>query len=79
MNGAHAGVNVVTDAGREIDGQVRARRSYLLRCWQEPGVGAGGAPAWRFTLSRLDDSRCETPFVSLEDVYEQLLEELAHA
>jgi len=25
-------------------------RAFLLRCWQEPGAGEEGEPAWRFIL-----------------------------
>ena len=41
-------------------------RAFLLRCWQEPGAGPDGAPAWRFVLVQLDGEETKRGFASLE-------------
>ena len=51
-------------------------RSWLLRCWQEPGAGPGGAPAWRFLLAQLDSEEARKGFASLEALCAYLRREL---
>jgi hypothetical protein len=47
-------------------------RAFLLRCWQEPGAGAGGVPAWRFVLVQLDGKEVKRGFASLKELYAHL-------
>jgi hypothetical protein len=51
-------------------------RSFLLRCWQEPGAGPGGAPAWRFVLVQLDGEETRKGFARLEELCAYLRGEL---
>ena len=39
--------------------------AFLLRCWHEPDGGAGGAPAWRFSLTHIDARREKKGFADL--------------
>jgi len=57
-------------------GSGAAYRAFLLRCWQEPGAGQKGEPAWRFTLVRAENEECQKGFASLEDLGEYLRREL---
>ena len=56
----------------ELEGSPRGRqargrsRAFLLRCWQEPDRGKGGAPAWRFSLTHINAKRERKGFASLE-------------
>jgi hypothetical protein len=51
-------------------------RAFLLRCWQEPGAGPDGKPAWRFALVRPGGVGTRRGFASLEDLVAFLREEL---
>ena len=57
-------------------GSGRAYRAFLLRCWQEPGAGPGGQPAWRFTLVEMGDRECQKGFARLAELVEHLCKEL---
>jgi hypothetical protein len=49
----------------QVEGRTYA---FLLRCWQEADGGAGGAPAWRFSLTHVDSKREKKGFTDLEVV-----------
>jgi hypothetical protein len=51
--------------------------AFLLRCWQEPDGGAGGAPAWRFSLTHIDAKREKKGFADLEALMAYLHQILA--
>ena len=55
----------IRQAGGDSEG---AYRAFLLRCWQEPGAGPGGRPAWRFTLVKVEGGVVQKGFASLEGV-----------
>ena len=60
--------------GKTEEGRYRA---FLLRCWQEPGVGKAGEAAWRFTLVKVGDGKAgQKGFASLEDLVRHLRREL---
>ena len=54
-------------------------RAFLLRCWQEPGAGPDGAPAWRFALLQLDGEETKRGFASLEALCAYVRTELDRA
>jgi hypothetical protein len=60
-------------------GQRTGERSeaFLLRCWQEADGGAGGASAWRFSLTHIDTKREKKGFTDLEAVLAYLHQILA--
>ena len=51
-------------------------RAFLLRCWQEPGAGPEGHPAWRFTLVEAGDEAGKRGFVNLKELVGYLRKEL---
>jgi len=52
-------------------------QAFLLRCWQEPDGGAGGAPAWRFSLTHIDAEREKKGFANMEALMAHLHQFLA--
>jgi hypothetical protein len=62
--------------GGEGVGSGEDYRAFLLRCWQEPGAGPGGEPAWRFTLVRVENEGGQRGFASLAELVEHLRQEL---
>ncbi len=57
-------------------GRGGAYRAFLVRCWQEPGAGPQGGPAWRFTLVVPNSTSIQKGFASLEDLVHYLRQEL---
>ncbi len=43
-------------------------RCFLVRCWLEEDAGAGGEPAWRFTVQETGPDAARRSFVCLRDV-----------
>lgn len=68
ITGEHAHPGSMTDEGKY--------RAFLLGCWQEPGAGPGGKPAWRITLVEVDDEDGKRGFASLEELNTFLREDL---
>jgi hypothetical protein len=52
-------------------------QAFLLRCWQEADGGAGGGPAWRFSLTHIDAKREKRGFADLEALLAYLHQILA--
>jgi hypothetical protein len=65
------------DGGQESQRAGERSHAFLLRCWQEPDGDAGGAPAWRFSLTHIDAKREKRGFADLEALMAHLHQILA--
>ena len=64
------------DNPAETGKKVRPYRCFLVRCRLEEGGGAGGEPAWRFTIQQAEPDAARRSFTSLHDVAAYLAAEL---
>ena len=67
---------VIAGGNRETVHPDPGYRAFLLRCWQEPGAGPGGEPAWRFALARAGDEGTLRGFAGLEALVAALQREM---